>query len=57
MPAVGGVNGSVVRIVAKGGGHHQDLRFSSTLDAPDVHRARARARQLMERWLGRTAAK
>ena len=46
-----GVDGSVVRLVAEGGAHHQDLRFSSELDAPDVHRARAAARAHMTRWL------
>lgn len=51
LPPAGGVDGSVVRLVAEGGAHHQDLRFSSELDAPDVHRARAAARTHMTRWL------
>lgn len=48
---VGGIGGSVTRTVAKGGAHHQDLRFSSPLDAPDVVKARAFEQMLMRRWL------
>ena len=51
VPARGGVNGSVVRMVAKGGAHHQDLRFSSAYDAPDVKKAREVERDAMRRWL------
>ena len=51
VPPEGGVNGSVVRFVATGGAHHQDLRFSSPYDAPDVHRARAYERRAIQKWL------
>ena len=53
VPATGGLDGSVTRMVAKGGAHHQDLRFSSPLDSPDVQRARAFERAQMRRWLSR----
>ena len=51
VPPVGGVNGTVTRTLAVGGAHHQDLRFSSALDAPDVTRARAFERERMRAWL------
>ena len=51
VPAVGGVNGTVTRTVAKGGAHHQDLRSSSKLDAPDVVKARAFERARIVEWL------
>jgi dipeptidyl-peptidase-2 len=51
IPKVGGVNGSVSRTIAIGGAHHQDLRFSSELDAPDVHAARAFELAAIRRWL------
>ena len=51
VPARGGLDGSVTRMVAKGGAHHQDLRFSSPLDAPDVQRARAFERAQIWHWL------
>ena len=51
VAARGGVNGSVSRTLARGGAHHQDLRFSSALDAPDVHRARTFERAQIEAWL------
>ncbi len=51
LPPVGGVNGSVLRVLAHGGAHHQDLRSTSALDAPEVLRARALERDAMRRWL------
>jgi hypothetical protein len=51
VAARGGVNGTVTRTVAKGGAHHQDLRFESPLDAPDVRSARQYEREAMQRWL------
>lgn len=51
VPPQTGVGGTVSRIVASGGAHHQDLRFSSPLDAPDVRRARAYERDAMRSWL------
>ena len=51
VPVRGGRDGSVTRTVAKGGAHHQDLRFSSHLDALDVQRARAFERAQLRRWL------
>ena len=56
VPHRGGVNGSVVRWVAHGGAHHQELRFSSTFDAPGVTRARAAQRSAMSSWLGAARA-
>mmetsp|Transcript_13113 Transcript_13113/g.15640 ORF Transcript_13113/g.15640 Transcript_13113/m.15640 type:complete len:330 (-) Transcript_13113:121-1110(-) len=47
----GGVDGSVVRFLAQGGAHHQDLRFSSEYDAIDVHRARELALSTVKQWL------
>ena len=49
----GGVNGSVTRMVAIGGAHHQDLRSFSPLDAPGVRMARQFERSRMLAWLGR----
>ena len=49
----GGVNGSVTRMLTKGGAHHQELRFSSKLDAPGVHEARAYERAQILAWLAR----
>ena len=49
----GGVNGSVTRMLAKGGAHHQELRFSSKLDSPGVHEARAYERAQILAWLAR----
>jgi len=51
LPARGGVNGTVTRTVAAGGAHHQDLRFSSPYDAPDVKKARSFERDAIRRWL------
>jgi dipeptidyl-peptidase-2 len=51
LPAVGGINGSVIRRVAVGGAHHQELRFSSEWDAPEVHAARAIERSAVQQWL------
>ena len=51
VPPQGGVGGSVSRTIAKGGAHHQDLRFSSPLDAPDVTKARAFELEQIRRWL------
>jgi len=51
ISAVGGVNGTVTRIVSKGGAHHQDLRFSSPYDTEDVHKARAYEKSTIQKWL------
>ena len=51
IAARGGVNGTVTRTLAKGGAHHQDLRSSSPLDAPEVKAARAFERAEMHAWL------
>ena len=40
-----------VRYLAQGGAHHQDLRFSSPYDAPDVQAARRLSREAIEGWL------
>jgi hypothetical protein len=55
VASAGGVNGSVRRIVAAGGAHHQDLRFSSEYDAADVSAARKAEREAMRGWLARGA--
>lgn len=52
IPPVAGVNGTVHRFVAVGGAHHQDLRFSSPEDAPDVQSARAFELATVRTWLG-----
>jgi len=51
VPAHGGVNDTVTRFVARGGAHHQDLRFASVWDAPDVHKARALEESAIRQWL------
>ena len=51
---VGGLGGSVTRVVAEGGAHHQDLRFSSEWDAEAVHEARRYERATVRGWLGRS---
>ena len=51
LPPRGGVNGTVTRFVASGGAHHQDLRFSSKWDAPDVVTARSLEAAAIRRWL------
>ena len=48
---VGGVNHSVSRHLAVGGAHHQDLRFVSEWDAPDVHIARNIEKAAIQNWL------
>ena len=48
----GGANGTVVRVLARGGAHHQDLRAESPFDSPDVKAARAYERMAMRAWLG-----
>jgi len=48
----GGVGGSVVRFLADGGAHHQDLRFSSPYDSPGVHAARRLENEHIRAWLG-----
>ena len=50
LPAVGGVNGSVVRHLARGGAHHQDLRFSSPLDSEGVRQARTLELASLRSW-------
>jgi len=51
LPAVGGLNGTVVRMVATGGAHHQDLRFSSPCDDPGVQEARRFELANVKAWL------
>lgn len=51
VPPLGGVNGTVSRVLARGGAHHQDLRAASPLDAPDVVRARDYERESIRAWL------
>ena len=51
IPAVGGVNGTVVRMVTKGGAHHQDLRFTSEFDTPEVRAAREFEISAIRGWL------
>jgi hypothetical protein len=54
LPEVGGVNKSVTRHLTVGGAHHQELRFSSQWDAPDVHVARHIERAAIQNWLKQT---
>jgi hypothetical protein len=50
LPTLG--DGSTpTRFLAQGGAHHQDLRFSSPYDAPDVQTARELEREAIEGWL------
>uniref|UniRef100_A0A7S0JM15 Uncharacterized protein n=1 Tax=Calcidiscus leptoporus TaxID=127549 RepID=A0A7S0JM15_9EUKA len=51
VPAVTGIGGTVRRHLARGGAHHQDLRFASPLDAQGVLEARRLVESTVRGWL------
>ena len=51
LNASGGGGGSVYRRLARGGAHHQDLRFTSPRDAPDVAAMREDELRVIREWL------